>query len=311
MISKGFIINPYHELLPDYKLCPFSNKDMFINRSLPYSNSIEDYFSSRFHQKEYIYTLNGREAIHIALKSYNLKPNDVVTIFTTTGNHYISNCVTQEIEKYCKWARTMESNTKLLFVNHEFGYPYNKLKELKKYNLPIIEDCAHSFFSEDKNRSIGTVGAFVIYSFPKMFPLQIGGLLVNNLDCEIPQSGLLTERETRYIKNVLSHYINDQDEIMLKRKANYSHLSKELMTLGLIERFKLGDGIVPGVFMFRKGPHILNLTDLKKHLYAHGVQCSVFYGEDSFFIPVHQALNEDDLNYFIEVIKSFIKQKII
>ena len=46
--------------------------------------------------------------------------------------------------------------------------------------MPIIEDCAGSFFSKDKKDTIGKIGDFVIYSFPKMFPLQIGGLLLSN-----------------------------------------------------------------------------------------------------------------------------------
>jgi hypothetical protein len=59
--------------------------------------------------------------------------------------------------------------------------------------------------------------------------------------------------------------------------------------------------------MFRTDLHSLDLPELKKHLYAHGIQCSVFYGEEAFFIPVHQALSEQDMDYFVEVFKSFIQ----
>ena len=38
----------------------------------------------------------------------------------------------------------------------------------------------------------------------------------------------------------------------------------------------------------------------------HGIQSSVFYGEQAYFIPCHQHLSTDDLDYFIAVIKSFI-----
>ena len=307
MLSNGFIINPYFELISDYKICPFSNKDMYINRSLPFSSSIEDYFSLRFNQKKYIYTLNGREAVHIALKSYNLKQDDVVTIFTTTGNFYISGCVTHEIEKFCKWSREIEPNTKLLFVNHEFGYPYQKLNELRKYNLPIIEDCAHSFFLEDNNLNIGTTGDFVIYSFPKMFPIQIGGLLVKNIPGELIETSILEKKEKDYIRNVLSYYIKSKDDIIEKRIRNYSIISKKIRNLGIKERFENIEEIIPGVFIFKKEDHQIDLIELKKYFYAHGIQCTKFYGEESFIIPVHQSLNEEDLNYFIEVIKSFLK----
>ena len=253
-----------------------------------------------------IYTLNGREAIRLALGHYNLLPEDVVTIMTTSGNSYISNCVTSEIEKFCTWSRNLEQNTKLIFVNHEFGYPFNQLEGLKKYDLPIIEDCAHSFFTKDPQNVIGTIGDFVIFSFPKMFPIQIGGLLVQKGDFDLPKSRLLNVSETQYIKNVLSHYIQNMDEIIEKRKLNFLYLSKEFRKLGFKERFLINEGIVPGVFMFQANGQKIDLQMLKEHFYSNGIQCSVFYGEESFFIPVNQALNENDLSYFVEVMKMFL-----
>ncbi len=48
-----------------------------------------------------------------------LPPDDVVTILTTSGNFYISSCVTAEIEKFCKWDREITDQTKVIFVNHK------------------------------------------------------------------------------------------------------------------------------------------------------------------------------------------------
>ena len=302
-----FILNPDPYSLPCYHIGPFMTNDVTLNTNLHENNDIEYYLAERFKGKEFSYTYNGREAIHTALSCFNLHKDNVVTILTTSDNFYISGCVTHEIEKFCRWSRKIESETKVIFINHEFGYPYNELLKIKKLGFPIIEDCAHSFFSQDENNTTGTVGDFVIYSFPKMFPLQIGGLLVSNGESEIPELKLLSKGEKRYIINVLSKYINFKNEIIDKRLTNYKYLASKFSEIGLMERFQLNDGIVPGVFMFRKGKHRIDLPELKKHFYAHGIQSSVFYGEESFFIPVHQALNETDLDYFLEVIKSFIK----
>lgn len=307
VVSKGFIINPYYELLPDYKIYPFTNLDLSFNHSLPKDDCIDDYFSKRFQQKEYIYTINGRAAINLALGYYKFKPDDVVTILTTTSNFYISRCVTDEIEKFCKWNRVVIPETKLIFVNHEFGYPSNDLLSIKKTGLPIIEDCAHSFFSKDINNTIGTIGDFIIYSFPKMFPLQIGGLLVNNLGCRLGKFTSIDKNQSQYIKNVLSHYIIYEDEIIKKRLDNYAFLATEFEKVGLKERFKIEPGIVPGVFMFQRGKHQIDLSELKKHFYSHGIQCSVFYREEAFFIPVHQNLTVTDLKYFVIVMKEYLK----
>ena len=302
-----FVLNPDPYSLPTYRIGPFQTRDLSINHCLPDSDFIDNYLHERFGNKVYAYTENGRKAINLALESFNLKKDDVVTIFTTTGNFYISGCVTKEIEKFCKWSRKMEVETKLIFVNHEFGYPFADLKKLKEYDLPIIEDCANSFFSKDKDNHIGEVGDFVIYSFPKMFPLQIGGLLVSNKSDKAARIDPIETSTLRHIKNVLSNYINSEKEIVAKRIFNYNYLKKKFDSLGFIERFNPQEGNVPSVYMFRADKHKLNLPELKKHFYAHGVQCSIFYGEESFFIPAHQTLTEQDMDYFFEIMKSFIK----
>jgi hypothetical protein len=302
-----FVLQPDPYSLPCYRIGPFQTRDLSINHCLPDSDLIDTYIKDRFGDKDYAYTINGRKAINIALGLCNLEKNDVVSILTTTGNFYISGCVTDEIGKYCKWSREMMPETKVILVNHEFGYPYKELRKLKNYNLPIIEDCAHSFFSRDEDDSTGNVGDFVIYSFPKMFPLQIGGLLVSNIPGTLEKKNQISEDELRHVKNVLSSQINLRENIIRDRISNYRYLRDKFESLGLTERFHLDKGVVPGVFMFKTDGHNIDLPELKKYFYAHGVQCSVFYGEEAFFIPVHQALGEQDMEYFYEVIKSFIK----
>jgi hypothetical protein len=303
-----FVINPDKYLLPSYRISPFMTGSIAFNNSLPVDNSADEYFKARFKGSEYIYTISGRNAINLALSSCDLQWQDVVTILTATGNLYISKCVTNEIEKFCKWSRHIEKETKLIFVNHEFGYPYNDIHDLKKYGVPIIEDCAHSFFLSERYPGIGTTGDYVVYSFPKMFPLQIGGLLVCNNGLRL-KSSFCTD-ELQYIKNSLSYWIKKEYEIIKKRLDNYKFLATCLEEIGLTERFDIDERIVPGVFMFKCSGILLELHDLKNYLYLHGIQCSVFYGEDSFFIPVHQGLEENDILYFAEVIKSFIKREL-
>lgn len=302
-----FVLNPDPYSLPCYRIGPFKTSDLSINHHLPQSNKIDDYFNDRFSGREYVYTENGRRAIYLALQSLNLQKTDVVTIITTSNNFYISGCVTAEIEKFCLWSREMLPNTKAIFVNHEFGFPYQHIEKLKRYGLPIIEDCANTFFTESKAANPGTLGDFVIYSFPKTFPLQVGGLLVADNLKDIKNKCLKDGELLRYMKDVLSAYIGSKDQIIEKRLRNYNYLKQQFLKLGFSQRFQLEDGTVPGVFMFKTEGHSIDLPALKNHFYAHGVQCSVFYGEEAFFIPVHQALVQDDLDYFLEVFQSHLK----
>jgi len=302
-----FVLYPDPYSLPTYRIGPFKTSDISLNQTLPDLVSIEDYFHERFGDRRFTYTNNGREAIFLALKHYELSRNDVVTILTTSDNFYISSCVTNEIERFCRWSRELLPETKVLFVNHEFGYPYPEMRKLKLLNLPIIEDCAGSFFSEDSEHTIGRTGDFAIYSFPKMFPLQVGGLLVSGSGIYHSFEAKLQAKMLQHIKNVLSEYVWDKEQIIRQRISNYKELRSRFETLGFIERFKLENGVVPGVFMFRTGSQNLDLAELKKHFWAHGIQSSVFYGEEAFFVPVHQALTQCDLDYFYEVMKVFLQ----
>lgn len=304
-----FVLNPDPYSLPCYRIGPFRTIDLSINHHLPQSNEIDDYFRKRFSGREFAYTENGRGAINIALQSLNLQKNDVVTILTTSNNFYISGCVTAEIEKFCQWSREMLPQTKVIFVNHEFGFAYPQPQKLKEYGLPIIEDCANTFFSESAEATPGTVGDFVIYSFPKTFPLQVGGLLVSDNLNDIENNCLRDGELLRHIKNVLSNYIDSKDQIIEKRLFNYNYLRSEFLKIGFSQRFQVEEGTMPSVFMFKTEGHLIDLPALKNHFYAHGVQCSVFYGEEAFFIPVHQALVQDDLDYFVAVMKSFLNRK--
>jgi hypothetical protein len=303
MIKNGFVLSPSKELIPDYKLSPFSTADVAVNRRLPDSDSIDIYFAERFKSKQICYTSSGREAINLALINYNLSPEDYVTILTTTGNRYVSGCVTREIDKFCKWSRKIETGTRLILVIHEFGIPFRNIGLLKQYNQPVIEDCAYSFFSGDKNDEIGNTGEFVIYSFPKMFPMQAGGMLVSNAG-NIPDTAI-DKSLLRYLKNSLSYHILKSEWIKETRVKNYNYLKKLFHNIGLEERFELGNRTVPGIFMFKAGEEKMDLPGLKKFLYENGIECSIFYGEESFFTPVHQNLLEDDMLYIFEAVKYY------
>lgn len=302
-----FILDPDPYSLPCYRIGPFTTVDLAKNACLQEDNRIDDYLQTRFGERNVTYTENGRKAINLALSHYKLAKDDVVTVFTTSGNFYISGCVTKEIENFCGWSREIESNTRLIFVNHEFGYPYPDLEGLRKYGLPIIEDCANTFYSTDPAKSIGSVGDFVIYSFPKIFPLQVGGLLVSNIAGW--SSGYMLEHTLKqHIKNVLSKEVVNESALKNRRLHHYNYLQKRFSAIGFQPRFTLDEGTVPGVFMFQVNSSF-DLPRMKEHFYAHGIQCSVFYGESSFFIPCHQALEETDLDYFTAVMERFISKQ--
>lgn len=298
------ILQPDRYLLPDYKISPFTTRDMECNAALRDDGFADNWFRQRFADRTYAYTRNGREAINLALQSFNLPPDALVTVLTSSQNTYLSSCVSSEVARFCRWNRELQADTAVVMVVHEFGVPFTAWHWLDDFDGPVIEDCAYSFYSTVNGRYTGERGDFAIFSLPKMFPLQVGGLIVSN-------SGRTWGRETisapevTYQKCVMSHYLRQSEQIVESRARNYHRLREQLAGFGLTERFALAEGVVPGVFMFNAPG--LDLPRMREHVTAHGIQCSVFYGEQAFFIPVHQALTGFDIDYFCAVIGAFVE----
>ncbi|WP_264522059.1 DegT/DnrJ/EryC1/StrS family aminotransferase [Flavobacterium sp. N1994] len=303
-----FVLNPDQFLLPAYRLCPFKTDYVASNSVVPEDDFAVTYFNTKFGKGNWRYTFNGREAIRLALESYELQPTDLVTIITTSQNFYISSCVTNTIEKFCRWNRELLPETKLILVNHEFGFVHQQMEKLVATGLPIIEDCCTTFFSQDSNNAIGKYGDFSTYSFTKFFPIQIGGILVNNKGISKINTSSLSSQQTQYIQNVLSNQLKNNPIQLDKRKKNYDCLLELLIPLGFTARFDNTDSTVPYVLVLNNNGVIKDLNELKIFLNNNGIQSSVFYGEDAFFIPCHQNLESLDLSYFSQVIKEIIKK---
>lgn len=299
ILFKNNVIDPSWELVPTIRISPFSNAYLIPDHTTEVKKKEwELYLKERF--GTYFILPKGRTAIGIALSQYNLRPDDVVTILTTSGNFYISSCVTKEIEKVCQWNRELTEKTKLIFVNHEFGYPYQGLSDLKKYGLPIIEDCAHAFYTADKE--MGKIGDYIIYSLPKAFPMQIGAILAANKPLKtLPQKDSSLEE---YVLSNLASYPNTIHDSKEKRIHNYYRLCKGLKPLEIEPYFELKAGIYPGVFLFR-WLDTIDYPQLKTFMQANGIECSVFYGEKAFYIPCHQELSTKEIEYMITLLRYY------
>ena len=121
-LYKGYIINPESFWQPTYRISPFNTSFIAKNYRLIEAGIYDNDLIESFFGKRYIFCNNGKHAIRLALEQFSLDRNDEVWIITTSGNKYISSCVTNEIEMYCKWSRQKSSFTKLILVNHEFGF---------------------------------------------------------------------------------------------------------------------------------------------------------------------------------------------
>ncbi len=292
--------------MPSFRISPFRTSDLSVNVGLPESRVAAEMLDKRFGEKGWTLVPHGKAAIRFALEALSLGENDCVTILTTSGNHYISGCVTREIERICRWSRNFETNSKALFVNHEFGFPFRDLESLREHNLPIIEDACHSFLADTPTGKLGHVGDFVVFSLPKAFPIQFGGLLVHDKKYAPPDPSGLDTSATQFLLNALSYYWPALESARAARRNNHLELLRRLKPFGVEARFDLLELDVPGAFLFTV-PAGTDLQAMKEHGWRHGIECSVFYGENAFFIPVNERLTSVDLDYFAAVFSPFLR----
>ncbi|WP_278377857.1 DegT/DnrJ/EryC1/StrS family aminotransferase [Chryseobacterium arthrosphaerae] len=302
---KGQIINPENFRQPSFFISPFRTSDLGKNDSIVKDDSPSDEeLLKKFHSffgKTHEYFLSGKEAINQALRFYNLESDDEVLILTTTSNLYVSSCVTKEIEKFCQWSREKTNKTKLIFVIHEFGKVYPDMERIKSYNIPIIEDCAMSMLSNNSQHQTGQYGDFTIYSVPKFFPIQFGGILRINNNYKTSEA---EKPYQNYLQKICLHYLKDIENIIIQRRANNQYLISKLEKIGFKSFFEYNEYETPSVCMFENNG--CDLSELKIFLQQNGIECSIFYGKDVFFIPVHQNLGTFEMDCIVNLIEYFV-----
>ncbi len=247
-------------------------------------------------------TESATSALDIILESLCLQSGDEVWIVTTSGNSYISGCVTRTIEKYCRWSRQQSNATAVVLVNHEFGFVYRDLQALKALGLPIIEDAAYSMYSELNGVQPGSLNDYAIFSMAKMFPMQAGGLLFSSK--EIHFKNTLSEEALKYYKSCFGFYHQHKAQIIKARKEVYQQMSDAFSSAGFLPRFEPEAGEVPGAFLFKAEGH--DLEGLKHFLQTEGIECSVFYGEEAFYLPCHQNMTRGHIDYLLTLVKDFL-----
>ncbi|MDR0866636.1 MAG: DegT/DnrJ/EryC1/StrS family aminotransferase [Candidatus Symbiothrix sp.] len=299
-----FVINPDRFRGPHYNISPFSTQWVSKNYRILQSNlAVDEELIHRYFGR-HVFFENGRSALYNALSTYNLSKEDEVYIVTSSGNKYISGCVTGEIEKICNWSRQLSDKTKLVLVNHEFGVAYKRMDEILNLNLPIIEDKAMSLFSTDDNQKTGAYGDFTIYSLSKFFPVQFGGVLQINTGRYSVNQFKTNSKITDILGKWTSFYLEDAGQMKQKRKDNHAQFQAELSPLGFESRFVYPETEIPSVYMCATSSNV-DLDGLKVFLQQNGVEASIFYGENAFFVPVHQNLTTEDILFITSLIKYY------
>ena len=293
-----FFLNPDPYYTPKVSIGSFTLKDSLLTEEVS-DPKILDCLG-----KNLIFTPSGKHAIRLALEDLQLCRDDKIGIVTTSGNSYVSKCVTETISEYCDWViGDYRQNVSCLFVIHEFG-ALHSLETMNAYRLleiPIINDFAYSLLSlyqsgrEDFRKEIN------LTSFPKNFNINFGGAIsLNheniNIDDQFMRSSIF-----KSLKNELS-FDAIQTNIH-QRKLNRQFYKSRLRRMGYDVVWDQEE-ICPGVCMISPQKS-MNLEKLKIFLQRNGIESSVFYGEQVFFVPIHHLMSQKELEYVCFMIGAF------
>ena len=197
MIKKILFNIPYYS--KDIK----KNLDQVLKNNKLTDGKIRDhaerYIEKTIGSKKIFLTQSCTNALEASISICGLKKNDEIILpsytFTSTANCILLNSakpVFADIDRKTlnldptDVKKKITKKTKAIILVHYNGLSckFEEYLEIKKkYNLFLIEDCAHAFASKYKNQFLGTIGDLGTFSFhdTKNFPVGQGGALsVNN-----------------------------------------------------------------------------------------------------------------------------------
>lgn len=280
-----------------------------------FENNLKKSFNNDF-----VMTVNScTSALSLALHCIksNFKPTD--EIITTPFTCFASISAIIHSGFKIKWAdinpktcnidptdieKKINENTKGILLVHWGGIPaeldqINALKE--KYNLPIIEDCAHCWESRYKKELIGNSGNYCCFSLQaiKFLTIGDGGIFIApNMDV-YKRAKLLRwfglDRESgasfRCIQDIkeagFKYQINDieatiglynlkhVDKLVSIHKENAKFYNKELDNVKGIELLDIPNYMDPSYWIYTI--KVQNRENFIKHLNSYGIESSLVH----------------------------------
>ena len=165
----------------------------------PSLHDLENWFKNKFKINDIFLFSSGRSALLCLLKSFKIGVGDEVIVqgFTCVA---VPDPVKWVGAKpiYCdideslninpsKLKKLISNKTRAIIVQHTFGVPaqIRMIKKItQKYNLILIEDCAHSLGASVENEKLGSFGDAAFFSFgrDKIISSVFGGagIIKNN-----------------------------------------------------------------------------------------------------------------------------------
>ena len=157
---------------------------------------LEQLFRSRFHRKYAIAVSSGFASILLSLKALGVTAGHDVIIPSYTCQALLNPIrllgakpVLADVEEnsfnisFESVTRLISGKTRAIIVPHTFGFPA-KIDAIKRFGIPIVEDCAQALGGFYQETELGTYGDLAVFSFyaTKMIAAGDGGIIVTDND---------------------------------------------------------------------------------------------------------------------------------
>jgi dTDP-4-amino-4,6-dideoxygalactose transaminase len=160
--------------------------------------ALEEHFAATLGVKHVYACTSGTSAIHTAIAAINPDPGDEIVSTSITDMGALTPILYQgaipvfadiDPKTYNVTAKTIEpclsERTKAIIVTHLFGNPCDMpdiIENARRYNIPVIEDCAQAFLARCEGKFVGTIGTIGCFSLQqgKHITAGEGGLVATN-----------------------------------------------------------------------------------------------------------------------------------
>jgi perosamine synthetase len=165
---------------------------LYLSQFLPNFNSGIDVFPFNNDQRCY-YFYSARYALAAAIKALGLEEGDTILVPSYNCGAEVDpllasriNVLFYRIKKDLAvdlddLSRKVKEKVRAIIITHFLGFP-QPVDEIQKIcamrKIFLIEDCAHAFLSNYKERPLGSFGDASFFSMLKTLPVLNGGLLV-------------------------------------------------------------------------------------------------------------------------------------
>lgn len=210
-------------------------------------------------------------------------------------------------------------------VIHYFGFCRIDMTAIKtlcnKYNVLLVEDCAHAFQLDVNDQRIGNYGDFSFYSLHKYLATSAGGALkINTSAIQLPK---LPENKKIATADLEQYAKTQFSQVAQARRNNFLSYAKFLPLSDKIEvMFELEDVDIPQSFPIRVK------SSLREKLYFHLIEnkmpvTALYYrlidqladekfpisfkiSQEILNLPVHQDVSVYDIEIICKSISHFL-----